>query len=149
MSQTTTGNGVNFCPSCGSAVLEGANFCARCGTSLEGAAHVAQPEVSLPPEVAPPPVEVASEPWVEVPPKQPPANGFAVASLVFGILWLYWIGSVLALVFGYIAQRQIKESNGAEGGEGLARAGMILGWIGIGAIVFIILTIIAHDATRP
>src|SRR5688572_14502250 len=35
----------------------------------------------------------------------PPAtNGLAIASLVLGILWLWWIGSILALVFGYIAK---------------------------------------------
>ena len=28
-------------------------------------------------------------------------NGMAIASMVLGILWIYWIGSVLALVFGY------------------------------------------------
>ena len=54
----------------------------------------------------------------------------AVASLVLGILWIYWIGSVLALVFGYQAKRQIAERG--ESGGGLATAGIVLGWIGIG-----------------
>ena len=27
-------------------------------------------------------------------------NGLAIASMVLGILWIYWIGSILALVFG-------------------------------------------------
>jgi hypothetical protein len=138
---------VNFCPTCGNAVGQSANFCARCGSSLEGAAHVAPPAVpsavpSAAPETVPPPIATVA-------PTRPPVNSFAVASLVLGIVWIYWVGSVLALVFGYIAQRQIKESNGAESGEGMARAGIILGWIGIGAIVFIVLTIVAHAATRP
>ena len=29
--------------------------------------------------------------------------------MVLGILWLYWVGSILALVFGYIAKNQIRE----------------------------------------
>lgn len=29
-------------------------------------------------------------------------NGLAVASMVLGILWLYWIGSILALIFGLV-----------------------------------------------
>src|SRR5581483_6890252 len=59
-------------------------------------------------------------------------NGFAIASLVLGILWLYWIGSVLALVFGYVAKGQIDRSGGYQGGRGLAIAGIVLGWIGVG-----------------
>jgi hypothetical protein len=62
-----------------------------------------------------------------------PTNGMAIASLVLGILWLYWLGSILALVFGYVAQQQIKQRGDA--GGGLAIAGIILGWIGIATLV--------------
>jgi hypothetical protein len=62
-----------------------------------------------------------------------PTNGMAVASLVLGILWLYWIGSILALIFGYIARQQIRERG--EGGDGMAVAGIVLGWIGVGVVV--------------
>lgn len=50
---------------------------------------------------------------------------------MLGIIWIYWIGSVLALVFGYIAKRRIDESGGRETGRGLAVAGIVLGWIGV------------------
>src|SRR4029453_19529286 len=33
----------------------------------------------------------------------PATDGPAIASLTLGVLWIYWIGSVLALIFGYIA----------------------------------------------
>jgi hypothetical protein len=56
----------------------------------------------------------------------------AIASLVLGILWLYWIGSILALIFGYVAKRQIDESAGRQTGRGMAIAGIVLGWIGVG-----------------
>jgi hypothetical protein len=69
-------------------------------------------------------------------------NGFAVASMVLGILWIYWIGSILALVFGYIAKKQIRESNGTQGGQGMATAGIVLGWIGVGIIVLSVLIIV-------
>ncbi len=39
-------------------------------------------------------------------------NGMATASLVFGILWMYGIGSILALVFGYLGKAQIARSGG-------------------------------------
>jgi hypothetical protein len=51
----------------------------------------------------------------------------AIASMVLGIVWIYWVRSILALVFGYIAKRQIAERN--EQGAGLATAGMCsAGW---------------------
>ena len=65
-----------------------------------------------------------------------PTNGMAVASLVLGIIWIYWLGSILALIFGYIARKQIRERG--EGGDGLAIAGIVLGWIGVGALVLFI-----------
>lgn len=65
-----------------------------------------------------------------------PTNGMAIASLVLGILWIYWIGSILALVFGYLARKQIAERG--DGGGGLAKAGIILGWIGIGVLVLVV-----------
>jgi hypothetical protein len=43
----------------------------------------------------------------------------------------YAIGSIIAVIFGVIAQNQIKASGGREGGLGLAKAGLILGSIGI------------------
>jgi Domain of unknown function (DUF4190) len=56
-------------------------------------------------------------------------NGMAIASMVLGIVWLWWIGSILALVFGYIALGQIKQRH--ESGRGMAIAGVVLGWVGI------------------
>ena len=43
--------------------------------------------------------------------------------MVLGIVWVYWIGSILALIFGYIAKGQINESGGRQGGRGMAIAG--------------------------
>ena len=60
-------------------------------------------------------------------------NGMAIASLVLGVLWLYWLGSVLALVFGYVARSQIRRTG--QQGAGLALAGIILGWIGVAFLV--------------
>ncbi len=69
----------------------------------------------------------------------PRTNGMAVASLVLGALWLGWIGSVLALIFGYVAKGEIDRSNGRQTGRGLAIAGIVLGWIGVaGGIIAII-----------
>lgn len=65
-------------------------------------------------------------------------NGLAIASFVSGLTWLWWVGSVLALVFGYRARHQIRASGGSEQGAGLATAGIVLGWVGvILAVVFL------------
>lgn len=64
-------------------------------------------------------------------------NGLAIASLVLGILWLYWIGSILAVIFGHIALKQISERN--QGGRGLAIAGLVLGWIGVATLTFVLI----------
>jgi hypothetical protein len=67
----------------------------------------------------------------------------AVASLVLGIIWLFWVGSILALVFGYVGKGQIDRSGGAQSGRGLAIAGIVLGWVGVGTLVLtIVLAII-------
>lgn len=61
-------------------------------------------------------------------------NGMAVASLVLGILWLFWVGSVLALVFGYLAKSQMRQR--PQQGGGMATAGIVLGWIGVAMFAF-------------
>ncbi len=86
--------------------------------------------------VPPPPPEGGSPPPVLVRGGQ--TNGFAVASLVLGILWIFWIGSILALVFGFIAKSQIDRSNGAQAGSGLAIAGIVLGCIGVCTLILVI-----------
>ena len=64
-------------------------------------------------------------------------NGMAIASMVLGIVWVYWIGSILALVFGYVARNQIKQRGGQ--GGGMAVAGIVLGWVGIGFLVIFLI----------
>lgn len=90
-----------------------------------------------------PPARPPAYPEVVPPPGYPPAggyplpaatrtNGLAIASLVLGALWIWWIGSLLALVFGYVAKNQIDGSGGTQSGRGMAIAGIVLGWIGVG-----------------
>lgn len=76
-------------------------------------------------------------------PAVPRTNGYAVASMVLGIVWIYWIGSILALVFGYKARNEIDASGGAQSGRGMAVAGIVLGWVGLGVIGFFLLFLVA------
>lgn len=68
------------------------------------------------------------------PPYSPPTNTLAIISLIAsiaGLTVLPTVGSIAGLIMGYIAKRQIAESRGAMSGDGLAKAGIIIGWIGI------------------
>lgn len=71
-------------------------------------------------------------------PAGPPTNGMAIASLIASILGLTLfptIGSIVGLVLGYMARKEIRESGGAMTGDGLATAGIIIGWIGVALTV--------------
>lgn len=76
--------------------------------------------------------------YTPTPPSSAPNSGMAVASLIASILGLTLIptiGSVLGLILGYMARNRIRDSAGTMGGEGLAKAGIILGWIGVALLV--------------
>ena len=73
-------------------------------------------------------------------------NGMSIAALVLGILWIYGIGSILSLVFGYISLGQIKRDP-RQKGKGMAIAGVVLGWVGIvGAIIVIAFIVYAAQS---
>jgi hypothetical protein len=76
-------------------------------------------------------------------------NGLAIASLVLGLIWIYGLGSILALVFGYSAKGQIDRSGGRQTGRGMAVAGIVLGWIGVGLIVLVFIAAAAGSSGTP
>lgn len=78
---------------------------------------------------------------------QPKTNGLAIASMVLGILWIWWIGSILALIFGYTGKSQIDKSHGTQTGRGMAIAGIVLGWVGVATIALIILVALLGAST--
>ncbi|MGH2808212.1 MAG: DUF4190 domain-containing protein, partial [Actinomycetota bacterium] len=98
-----------------------------------------------PPPGAPPPPPgtqpYATGPYQPAYPayQPPPTNGMAIAALISGILWFFWIGSIVALVMGYVAKQQIDASNGTQAGRGLAIAGIVLGWVGIASLALVVL----------
>lgn len=63
----------------------------------------------------------------------------AIASLVCGIGgFLFFIPLLLAIIFGFVARSQIRRSNGTQGGQGMATAGIILGfaWAALFIVIF-------------
>jgi type IV pilus assembly protein PilA len=115
------------CSKCGQTVPEGATFCSTCGqpspltnVSLAG----------LPPQ---------SSAGMPGPVTAEKTSGMAIASLIFGILFLFFPLSLLAVVFGHVSLSQIKKSAGRLGGRGLAITGLVLGYLGIAMIPLILI----------
>jgi len=114
----------------------GAKFCPACGSPSP---HFTAATDALP-GYLPAPQQLPGAPLpAAAPPKS--TNGLAIASMVLGILWVYWIGSILALIFGYVAKGQIAAAGGTQGGRGMAIAGIVLGWVGIGILLLGIVAI--------
>ena len=69
----------------------------------------------------------------------PKTNGLAIASLVCSLLGLATCAatSILGVIFGHLAKSQIKQSG--EEGEGMALAGLIVGYIGLAIFALIAL----------
>jgi hypothetical protein len=64
----------------------------------------------------------------------PPNSSTAIISLIAGICGLTifpFLGSIVAVITGSMAKKEIQGAGGAIGGSGLAQAGIIMGWIGI------------------
>jgi hypothetical protein len=65
-------------------------------------------------------------------------SGWAIFSLIAGLLgWMgiVGIGGLAAVIAGHIAKSQIRNSNGRLGGNGLATAGLVMGYLNIGLTV--------------
>jgi uncharacterized protein DUF4190 len=74
----------------------------------------------------------------------PKTNGLAVASLICSCAGLFFLPVFPGIILGFVAHSQIKRSNGMQRGDGLAIAGII---VGFGWLVLIALGLIL-DATN-
>jgi uncharacterized protein DUF4190 len=61
-------------------------------------------------------------------PVQRRTNGLAIASLICSCAGVFFLPAVLGVVFGFVARSQITRSNGLQRGDGLAIAGIIVGF---------------------
>ncbi len=83
----------------------------------------------------------------------PPTSGVAIISMILSTLGLIGVlpilGSIVGLMLGYSARQEIEASQGAIGGQGLAQAAIILGWVSIGMAVLLLCLIMAGVAAIP
>jgi hypothetical protein len=137
-----------FCPKCGATMPDDASFCPNCGTSTPAIAGTAPPpapanELSAPgnvPLVLSPAVAPQSASAVT-----PPNEDKAVISLVLGVLSLVGfsiLAGIPAIILGKMSRDNIRASAGRLGGQGMATAGMVLGWVSVGLAIFVILLIV-------
>jgi Domain of unknown function (DUF4190)/Domain of unknown function (DUF1707) len=83
---------------------------------------------------------------VQYAPVQRRTNPLAVASLACGLgqIFFWFLAAVPAVVLGHVARRQIRQTG--EDGQGMATAGLVLGWIGIALTVLLIAGVVAIAA---
>mgnify|MGYP003565881667 CR=1 FL=1 len=142
------------CGQCGAHNLDDAEFCRNCGKHLTQIETRTEETPSSPP-LSPqnhqlPPDEsldtltsgsipsVTNQPQYYYPVVVIKTNGKAIASMILGIIglfffcFLFWIAcSTIALILGYIARREITASGGLQTGDNMALAGIICGWAGL------------------
>lgn len=160
-----------ICQRCSANNDNGELFCYNCGARLErDAAAVGTPTIVMPSQTPPQIPQPPAAPQQMAPPSygwqpsggQPMAYGTpqatsstaAIISLIFGIVsWfaLPLIGALIAIVSGHMARGEIRRSGGNLGGDGMAMAGLILGYLNllvtIGVIcVFFMLLVAAGSA---
>jgi hypothetical protein len=92
-------------------------------------------------------------------PPQPvvPNSSMAIVSLVMGILgWtiLPTLGSIVAIITGHMAKNEIRKSNGTLGGDGMATAGLILGYVNLAVFLcvclfFVLLPLLGFGLSMP
>lgn len=126
----------SICAGCGNSLPTGDRFCRVCGrdSTLAPAPHAA-PAIASPvapsPVPAPVPTAAASAP--------PETNGKAIVSLVCGLFLFFPPAWIAAIIFGHLSLSEIKKSGGRLQGQGLALAGLILGYLGVASIPIILI----------
>lgn len=129
-----------FCPTCGAPNEDDAVFCGNCGGALDPDSAPVEDVVSeeLGEEVVvveADPAEPAAPPPAVEPLAAPPTSNLAVASMVLGVAGLTLLpllGGILAIILGYMARAEIRDRPDEVSGDGLALAGIVMGWITVG-----------------
>ena len=115
-----------FCAGCGNGIAANDRFCAVCGrVASAGSAEVGPYSTST--------SAVNAE-----------TSGKAIVSLICGLLFFVPLLFIAAIVFGHLALSEIRRSAGRLKGQGMAVAGLVLGYGWIAGIpIFLIVAAIA------
>jgi type IV pilus assembly protein PilA len=132
-----------FCSKCGATMPDIAAACPQCGAAVASAPPAPAPAAAA----APAPGRVAPAQWQPAPPARPypghqETEGKAVGSLILGILAMFPFGfltGIPAIILGHLSRKSIRESLGRLRGEGMALAGLIMGYISIAFIPVVLI----------
>jgi len=105
----------------------GERFCGICGRdSLTGSAPAVDPAVAFG--------------------LAPETSGKAIFSLICGILFFIPFPPffIVAIIFGHLSLSEIRRSAGRLAGRGLAIAGLVLGYVGVAAMVALIVFVVSY-----
>jgi hypothetical protein len=86
-------------------------------------------------------------------PASPPTNSLAIASLVLALVGIgTCITAPIGAILGHVARKQIRERG--EGGDGMALAGIIVGWVLTGLLVlliafYVVVIVLAINSDTP
>ena len=76
-----------------------------------------------------------------------PSSALAIVSLVSGLLGFTFvpvIGGIVAIITGYLARNETRSIPPKASGDGMATAGIILGWVQIGLFIIAVCCGIAY-----
>lgn len=62
--------------------------------------------------------------------------------MAFGALWIFWFGSILAVILGHVALYQIRRHNHFgrhQAGKGSAIVGLVLGYVGLAILAITVI----------
>ena len=145
---------MKICSHCGSINAGTANYCSNCSAALgtpDNINDLQQNNEIINPVYAQPKNNndlQQSNQFISPTYVQPRNNGMAIASMILGIASIACCGlaGIVGIILGFVSHKKVKESNGAETGLGMAKAGIICGFIGVGImliyIIFYIIVII-------
>ena len=66
--------------------------------------------------------------------------------MVLGIVWVYGVGAILAVIFGHVALRRMARGE-RQAGRGMAIAGLVLGYIGIAGLILILIAVASSSSS--
>lgn len=88
---------------------------------------------------------MSSDPQLQSPYPPRQTNTMAIISLVSGLLgWsvLPFIGSIVAIITGHLARSEIRRDPQGRDGDGLAVAGLVLGYAMVGVAILSVLALL-------
>jgi hypothetical protein len=79
----------------------------------------------------------------------PPTSSLSITSVIMGILgWTLVpiVGGIIAVITGHMAKKEIRHSDGLLGGDGIATAGLVLGYSNLAVGLCVCLALILFPA---